>query len=196
MRRRDVLRALGAMSLPGLSGLACGRRGSETEDDNAKRVRVVLKYQTLGEPTAFRELLASFARANPDVDVVAQVLPSATDLSHQFFLTALEGRARDFDVFIVDVVWAAEFARAGWTLDLSTAFPPDLVRREFLPGPAEAVIVDDKTVAVPWYVDAGVLFYRADLLSRAPRTYDELAQFSADVIGHDPHMFGYVWQGR
>src|SRR3954454_7997057 len=49
------------------------------------------------------------------------------------FLTALEGGADEFDVFPIDVVWAPEFARAGWLADLSAAFPPAQLLRRFLP---------------------------------------------------------------
>jgi multiple sugar transport system substrate-binding protein len=49
---------------------------------------------------------------------------------------------------------------------------------------------------VPWYVDVGVLFYRKDLVPRAPRTYAELQQFAREAKQKNPLLQGYVWQGR
>jgi multiple sugar transport system substrate-binding protein len=59
----------------------------------------------------------------------------------------------------------------------------------------EAVVVDEKTYAVPWYVDVGVLFYRTDLVPREPRTYAELQEFARAAMAKDPTLQGYVWQG-
>jgi multiple sugar transport system substrate-binding protein len=137
-----------------------------------------------------------FERAHPEIELVVEALPGATDVAHQYFLTALEGGARDFDAFIVDIVWVAEFARAGWALDLSSAFPADIVRRDFLPGVAEAVIVDGRTFAAPWYVDAGVLYRRTDLAESPPRTYEELEEAAARATRSRSDLWGYVWQGR
>jgi len=161
------------------------------------KIKVVFKYQPLGsEPEAFRQLLAGFERANPDIELATEVLPNASDVVHQYFLTALEGKSREFDVFIADVVWVPEFARAGWIADISDAFPPSQVKRDFLPGAAEAVVFQGKTYAAPWYVDAGLLYYRTDLVPRAPKTYDELIEFAKAARAKNPQIYGYVWQGR
>ena len=189
--RRDVLGALAAASLAG-----CGRRGAGDAGGRAGPRRVVFKHQPLwGDPAPFRELLSAFER-EAGVPVVAEALPNESDLVHQFFLTALEAGSRDFDVFVADVVWVAELARAGWALDLSAAMPPDALRRDFLAGAAEAAIFEGRTWAVPWYVDVGVLYRRTDVAPDAPATFRELeeAALAAQRSGATPR--GYVWQGR
>jgi multiple sugar transport system substrate-binding protein len=190
-------RSLIAVVMLGLVlGALPGCRRKEQETVVGGKIPLVFKYQPLGEPGPFRELLAEFERNNPDIALKTEALPNSSDVAHQFFLTSLEGRADDFDVLVVDVVWVPEFARAGWIADLSKDFPPEQLRAEFLPGPVEAVVVEGKTYAVPWYVDVGVLYYRTDLVPRAPRTYAELQQFARDAMAKNPGMQGYVWQGR
>jgi multiple sugar transport system substrate-binding protein len=173
-----------------------GCRRKEEQTAVPGKIPLVFKYQPLGDPEAFRQLLADFERKNPDIALKTEALPNASDVAHQFFLTSLEGGADDFDVLVVDVVWVPEFARAGWIADISDAFPPERLREEFLPGPVEAVVVGGRTYAVPWYVDVGVLYYRTDLVPRAPTTYAELRQFAKDAMAKDPLLQGYVWQGR
>jgi multiple sugar transport system substrate-binding protein len=190
MERRDALSALAALSC---WGAAC-RAGRDEEANGSSRL--VVKYQPLGESDAFQRLLAGFEAAHPGVRVVAQALPSSSDVAHQFFLTALEGGSRDFDLFFVDTIWVAEFAHAGWLADLTSYLPPDAVRRDFLSGAADAVVVGGHTFAVPWYGDVGILFFRRDLVERAPTTYAELVDAAERVRRERPPLQGYVWQGR
>lgn len=187
-----------ALLLTSLGLAACHRDdGGVAGGGGVNRVRLVFIHQPLwGEAAPFDTLLAEFRRDHPEVELTTQLLPNASDVAHQFFLTALEGRSTDFDVLVVDVIWVAEFARAGWILDLSPEVPPEELRRDFLPGPAEAVVVDGKTYAVPWYVDVGLLYYRTDLIPRAPRTYAELEAAAARAMRLEPGIQGYVWQGR
>jgi multiple sugar transport system substrate-binding protein len=194
MRRRDLLRALAAASMAGCAGPPGGARD---EVPPPGKLRIVFKHQPLwGDPAPFRDLLSAFEREAGDVEVVTEPLPNASDVVHQFFLTALEGGARDFDVFVADVVWVAEFARAGWIAELSGAFPPAALRRDFLDGAAEAAILEGKTWAIPWYVDAGILYRRTDLVPDAPATYEELDRAALEAVRGGRVQHGFVWQGR
>ncbi len=191
-RRLTVL--LFVVVLPGASACRARSTGSSLESG---RVRLVFKHQPLGiDNRPLRQLIAAYERTHPEVDVVTEVLPNASDVAHQYFLTALEGGARDFDVLVLDVVWVQEFAHAGWIANLSSTFPSQQIRRDFLQGTAEAVLMNDRTFAVPWYVDVGLLYYRTDLVPRAPRTYAELERFTADALRAHPRLQGFVWQGR
>ena len=49
--------------------------------------------------------------------------------------------------------------------------------------------------ALPWFVDAGMLYWRTDLLPRAPRTIDELSLFASQGAARGQIPFGFVWQG-
>jgi multiple sugar transport system substrate-binding protein len=193
MQRRTALSALAGLALSTAALSSCRREEARRGDG---KVVLVVKYQPLGESNAWQRLLDEFETLHPGVTVEAEALPSASDVAHQFFLTALEGGARDFDVFVVDVVWVAEFARAGWLLDLSPFATPSTIRQEFLPALGDAVIIDGQTRAIPWYVDTGVLYYRTDLVPRAPRTYEELARY-VEAATHDRNdLAGFLWQGR
>src|SRR5262245_61988317 len=190
LTRRRMLEVLAAI---GVAGCQRSRAGGGASGKH----QIVFKHQPLwGDPAPFRGLLDEFRAKNPDVEVITEPLPNASDVVHQYFLTALEGGARDFDVFVMDVVWVPEFARAGWITDLTDVFPPEVMRRDFLPGAAASVLVDGKTYAIPWYIDVGVFYYRADLVPRAPKTYEELEAFAADAQNKHVGLFGYVWQGR
>jgi multiple sugar transport system substrate-binding protein len=157
----------------------------------------VLKLQPLwGDAAPFQALLERFEHDNPGVTVRVERIPNASDLAHQYYLTALEAGAADFDVLVADVIWVPELARAGWLQDLSDAFPPQRLREAFLPGPVDAVVQDGRTYAVPWYVDVGLLYFRSDWVEEAPRTYDALVAKAKALRAEDSTRVGYAWQGR
>src|SRR3954453_22330317 len=121
MSRRRALATIGALALP--IGACHSGRSSDAAPLPPGPIRLVLKHGPLGgDPRPFQQLLNSFERKNPDVTVSAELLPNASGAAHQYFLTALEGAARNFDVFILDVIWVAEFARAGWLANLADTF--------------------------------------------------------------------------
>jgi multiple sugar transport system substrate-binding protein len=165
-------------------------------------VTLVFKHGKLsGDPRDFSAVLRDFEQDHPGLLIREELLPSSTDQQHQFYAINLEGRSPAFDVFAADVIWVQEFARAGWIQALD-----DLVssrdRSEFFEGPIRAATYDDRLYAVPWYLDAGLLYYRRDLLDRygfsPPRTWPELAQLARTILQgeRDPSLKGFVWQGK
>jgi trehalose/maltose transport system substrate-binding protein len=175
--------------------VCCSRAAQQAPP--AGPITVVLKHQPLwGDPAPFHAFLDRFRRDNPDLLVRTETLPNASDVAREMFLTALEGGAADFDVFAIDVVWAPEFARAGWLADLSAAFPAARLREVYLASAIEAVTLEGRIYAVPWFLDVGLLYYRTDLVPRAPRTYAELRDFARAAMERDPRLSGFLWQGR
>ena len=179
--------------------------GCSTPDEvkgKAGVVKVVFKHGKIaGSPGSFRSLLKRFEEENPGIIVKDETLPSSTDQQHQFYVISLEGRSAEFDVLSMDVIWVQEFARAGWIRDLSHLLPPE-EREQFFPGPIGAVTFEGTVYAVPWYIDAGLLYYRKDLLDKynfdPPRIWEDLVVISKTILKGegDPNLRGFVWQGK
>jgi multiple sugar transport system substrate-binding protein len=152
-----------------------------------------------GDPRAFQEILDTFEKRNPGIRIVDEMLPSSTGEQHQFYIINLEGRSADFDVFSLDVIWVPEFARAGWIRDLSGILP-EKERGAFFPAAMQAVTMDGKVYAIPWYIDAGVLYYRKDLLAKygfePPRTWYDLVRIAQYITKREPELYGFLWQGK
>lgn len=182
--------------LVAISVNGCARTGK----DEARETVVVFKHGKIaGDPQLFRRLLDRFEEENPGIRVKDETLPASTDEQHQFYIINLEGRSSDFDVLSMDVIWVPEFARAGWLRDLSHILPEE-ERGEFFPGPMKAVTYREKIYAIPWYIDAGLLYYRKDLLREynfsPPKTWQELITISMHVMEREPGIYGFVWQGK
>ena len=166
----------------------------------AEITTIVFKHGKIaGNPQALLDIIADFEKQNPDIKVMDEALPASTDEQHQFYAINLEGKAPDFDVLSMDVIWVPEFARAGWLLDISSALQEE-ERIGFFKGPMDAVTYKGKVYAIPWYIDAGVLYYRKDLLQKygfyPPQTWDELLKTSKIITAGEKDLYGFIWQGK
>ena len=105
-------------------------------------------------------------------------------------------------MFQIDVIWPGILANH--FVDLTGKIPADEVDQHFK-AIVENNTVDGKLVAMPWFTDAGMLYYRKDLLEKygkqAPQTWQELTatakelQDKARADGND-RMWGFVFQGK
>jgi multiple sugar transport system substrate-binding protein len=168
----------------------------------ASDVRLVLRHSRMpGERDPLPALLREFERRHPNVSVAHEPLPWTADVQHQFYVINLEARAHGFDVLMLDVIWIAEFARAGWLLDLSDRWPVR-ERAEHFPAVVDAATLGGRVWALPWVTNVGLLYYRRDLLERhalgVPTTEREIAMHARRVLDaeRDPALHGFVWQGK
>ncbi len=137
-------------------------------------------------------LLQEF-EARMGIRVEQRILPAASDLQHQQYSTWLGGRDRSVDVYLIDLIWVAEFATAGWIAPLNARLPPG-ARGDFLAAPLAAAGYRGKLYAVPRFSEAGLLCFRKDLVPAAPRTWGELREVARATRG--PQLAGYVFQGK
>ncbi|PYM51521.1 MAG: sugar ABC transporter substrate-binding protein [Candidatus Rokuibacteriota bacterium] len=165
-------------------------------------VTLVFKYaRILGPADPVPELLREFEAAHPNVRVRGEALPWTSDEQHQFYVINLEGRSPGFDVMMLDVIWVPEFARAGWLLDLTPGLHPGELAPYF-PSTVEAATDHGRVWALPWNMNVGLLYYRADLLGKyglaPPETFDELARQVVRIRAgeRDPALDGYLWQAK
>lgn len=190
MTRRLAVVVCALLALPG-----CARTSADPP-----ATAIVFKHGKVpGEHRVLRELLDRFERER-GVRVVDETLPSSSDVQHQYFITTLEGGSAGLDVLSMDVVWVPEFSRAGWLLDIGDRLDAAL-RADIFPAPLAACTFRGRLFGVPWYVDAGVLYYRKDLLARhgrrVPQTYPELAATARAVRDAEGgELYGFVWQAK
>lgn len=176
--------------------IGCTKSGDGKKDV----VTIIFKHGKIaGDPDPFNRLIKRFEQDNPGIKVKDETLPATTDEQHQFYVINLEGRSSDFDVLSMDVIWVPEFARAGWLRDLSNMLS-EKDKDDFFPGPMQAVTYKDRVYAIPWYIDAGVLYYRKDLLEKygftPPQTWQELVKIAQFIISREDGLYGFIWQGK
>jgi trehalose/maltose transport system substrate-binding protein len=136
--------------------------------------------------------------------VPVEVFSSPNDSNDRLALyqQLLGAKSSDIDIYQIDVVWPGILSRN--LLDLS----PYVDAKETAAHIAGAVAnnrVDGKLVAMPWFTDGGVLYYRADLLKKhgftVPTTWEEMGKTAKAVMDKEraagnADIWGFVYQGR
>jgi trehalose/maltose transport system substrate-binding protein len=129
-------------------------------------------------------------------------LPLSSNERLAFYQRRLQAGSSDIDVFQIDMVWVSTLA--SHLIDLSGSVGRRAVAQHFEPM-IENNRVDGRLVAMPWFVNAGLLYYRQDLLDkygrRVPKTWEELTETARIVMEGERRagngkMWGYAFQGR
>lgn len=145
-----------------------------------------------------RQLDAFEAATGHKVNIVSMP-ESTTDQFSQYRLW-LAARSSDIDVYRLDVIWAPQISEH--FVDMTDAIAD--IRDEFVPSTLDAQTVDGKLVAVPMFMGAPALYYRADLLEKhgksVPTTWEELgatakAVMEAERAAGQNDLWGFVFQG-
>ncbi len=192
MKRRTFLEravAVGLSSTAAVSLLeACG--GSTGGSSGPTTVIWQTENDTSG---SYPAIVDGYNKTNKDnVHVIWHNGPSDTSSLITLYDNTLRARSASFDVFNIDVVWPAQFSTQGWTLDLTSRWPAS-DRANYLPGPIKSCTYNGAIVAAPMRTDLGVFYYRKDLVSTPPKTYDELTSTAKSNLSKT--KIGYAWQG-
>ncbi|MGH3145686.1 MAG: extracellular solute-binding protein, partial [Rubrobacter sp.] len=190
LSRRDFLKLGGA----GLAGAAllgtagCGGGGSGSDD-------VLMSFGT-DDTGTLPKLIEQFNKQS-EFKIKYREMPADTGQYFDKLRTQFQAGGGDIDIIVGDVIWPAQFAANGWVADLTDRFTD---ADEFLPGPMQAATYEGKVYAVPWYTDAGLLYYRQDLLEKSgysepPATWTELQEMAAKVMKDQNIGNGFVFQG-
>ncbi|HEY5706024.1 MAG TPA: ABC transporter substrate-binding protein [Terrimicrobiaceae bacterium] len=112
-------------------------------------------------------------------------------------------RSPDIDVYMVDVIWQG--ICAPHSVDLKKYFKEDEVA-QFFPRYVENNTVGGKLVSIPYFGDAGILYYRTDLLEKygykePPKTWEELTEMAKKIQDGEraagkPDFHGFMFQGK
>jgi len=141
----------------------------------------------------WRDLISRFQDLHPGIRVRLIEGPPATNTREDMYSTSFLAGSTAYDVVYCDVIWVPKFAAAGWLLDLTGRLSPEDVA-DYLPADFRAGSYRGRLYRIPAFTDAGVLYYRKDLVPRPPQTFDDLVLLSKQHMTND--RAGWLWQGK
>src|SRR5919107_1028098 len=172
-----------------------------TASANAHAVELSISCSALGQEYEIcKQGVEAWSKKSGNTVKIVSTPNSATERL-ALYQQLLAAGAPDIDVFQIDVVWSGLLSQH--FQDLS-AKAQGVIDQHF-PSMIQTSKVQSKLVAMPWFADAGLLYYRKDLLQQhnrqVPQTWDELTETArivqdAERQAGNRNFWGFVWQGR
>ena len=151
--------------------------------------------QGVGEPT--QQIVDAYNESQDAVRVETVILPQDANTVHDDFVNKLASGDTSVDVMGLDVTYVSEFGSAGWLADLTDLVDSSLTEG-MLTGPVEGATVDGKLVAMPWFTNSSVLFYRSDVLeelgAEVPTTWEGWMELADKAVGVNGVEYGADFQ--
>jgi multiple sugar transport system substrate-binding protein len=171
-------------------------KASDSTQPSGEKVKIV--YARGQDATGSTlKVIEAFEKAHPNIDVEFREMPTDTGQSHDQYVTMFSAQSSEIDVFDLDVIWPAEFAQAGYLLPLDRLIEQDGIETDkYIKGAMEAGNFGGQQWTLPKFVDAGLLFYRKDLVKEPPKTWDELIAQAKELKGKGGTKFGYLMQAK
>ena len=150
-----------------------------------------------------RQLAQMYTEQHPDVTVEVLQGPESSDERFSLYLQLFEAQSSDLDVLQLDIIWPGQLVEH--LVDLNQYEEIQSSMSEFFPAIVEANTVNDQLTAIPWFTDAGILYYRTDLLEKygfdgPPETWEELESMSQTIQEgerqENQDFSAFVWQGN
>ena len=167
----------------------------------AAGVSVTIACGTVGQDFDFCKKAADEWSAKTGNTVKHLTIPQSTSDILGLFRQLFAAKSSDLDVLNVDVVWPGIIKDQ--LLDLKPY--SNGAEKDHFPAIVANNTVGGKLLAMPWFTDAGVLYYRKDLLAKygekAPTTWDELTATAKKVMDGERKagngdMQGFVFQAK
>lgn len=147
----------------------------------------------------WKPFVKEFEEKNPGIRINLIEGPSDTNLIENLYTSAFLLGESPYDIINMDIVWVPKFAAAGWVRDLTDRIPPEQLSK-FIQGNVEGGRYRGKLYRIPHASDAGMLYYRKDILEQAgipaPKTFEEMVKISQNLQKQGKATWGYLWQGK
>ncbi len=202
----DALTALEELELDleDVTGFETGMPAGASAPSPAEPVTVRLLSGAVGQELELTQAAAQrYMDAHPNVTIEVFDTPDAVQDRLGVYLQYFETQSAEADLYQIDVIWPGDLAEH--LVDLYDYGATSAAAQHF-PAIIKNNTVDGQLVGIPWFTDAGLLFFRTDLLEKygydsPPTTWDELEEM-AQVIqdgersAGNADFWGYVWQGN
>jgi trehalose/maltose transport system substrate-binding protein len=176
---------------------------------NAKAIKAKYGGQTItfigdnavGQSHKRDLLLAAKFKAQTGIKVKVVPHPKESDASYSQLARNFSSKSSSIDVMMLDVVWTGAFAP--YLVNLK----PQLgsLAKKHAQGIIQNNTISGKLIAMPWFGDFGILYYRKDLLKKygyknPPTTWQQLGTMAKKIQDGErkdnKNFYGFVYQGN
>ncbi len=168
------------------------------------KTKIVLGFQA-DSVGGFQKVIEAFETAYPEYEVEYANMTNDSAQMHDQLLTSLSSGSGEYDVLAMDVVWAGEFASAGYLEPVDELMMDQGWKvSDFNAGSMASGKYQGKNYALPYFPDLGFLYYRSDVVSEEDSvkleagtyTWDDLLAMSEKYMGQGGTKYGIVYQSK
>jgi len=176
-----------------------------TPEPEAEAEPVVLKFAAQADSTPATQAVIDAFNASQDAYIVEWVeMTNDSGQMHDQLLTSLRDSA-EYDIVSLDVVWAGEFAAAGYIEPLDMMMANDgLQKTVYNAGSMASGAYQGKQYVLPFFPDLGLLYIRTDIVSEedvaklvsGDYTHEDLLAMAETYAGEGSTETGIVFQAK
>ncbi len=200
--------ALSTLALAGCSNNAPAPSNTDGEQapaaSEASVEKTIVKFAVQADSTkALESIVEAFNNKSEKYEVEPIILTNDSGNMHDQIINSLSSQSGEYDVVSMDVVWAGEFAAAGY-LEPLDSFIKDSGWKptDFNAGSMASGKYKGKNYALPYFSDLGFLYYREDIISQedakklasSDYRYEDLFAIAEKYAGKGDTKYGYVYQ--
>lgn len=154
---------------------------------------------------ALEKIVEAFNKQSEKYEVKATIMTNDSGQMHDQLLNSLSSKSGEYDVISMDVVWAGEFAAAGYLqpidqLLMDKGWKPT----DFNSGSMDSGKYKGKNYVLPYFPDLGFIYFRSDIVSTEDAaklksgnyTFDDLIAMGEKYKGEKGTKYAYVYQSK
>lgn len=109
--------------------------------------------------------------------------------AHTKYLTSIAGGAIP-DIGTMGLTWGTEFGSLGAMVDLAKTFPQDItvIKEKTFTGFWNSIEHKESVYGIPFDLSVQIIFYRNDIVGKAPQTWQELEDLLVSLKGQEKGM--------
>ena len=168
--------------------------------------RTVIKFAAQADSTPATQAVIDAYNASQELYTVEWVdMTNDSGAMREQILTSMQAGSSDYDVLSMDVVWAGEFAAAGYIAPIDQLMQADGLKvSQFNAGSMTAGNYSAKQYTLPFFPDLGLLYFRKDIVSAddaaklvsGDYTYADLQAMAEKYMGQGGTTDGIVFQAK
>jgi multiple sugar transport system substrate-binding protein len=162
---------------------------------SAETIRMISMKQAGWTPEEYDQIISEFEENNSGTDVELTLV--GYDALHDKLITSISSSSPAYDVILVDDIWYAQFAEAGWLMDVTDKVSSDM-KEDVYDKAWDIVGYNDKLYGLPWLLDLEYFFYNEEILNQAgienpPTTWEEVVEQSNIIKEQGLVEYPIVW---
>ncbi len=165
---------------------------------------VAIRFAAQGDSTpATQAVIDAFNAAQSAYKVEWVDMTNDSGAMREQLITTLKAGSAEYDIVSLDVVWAGEFAAAGYIAPLDLLMDDaGLKPEEYNAGSMASGTYSGKMYVMPFFPDLGMLYFRKDIVSEEDAaklvagdyTFADLQAMAEKYMGQNGTATGFVFQ--